>query len=264
MNVSEVFHKVRRLADENSPVILTGMAVSGACLSAYFAAKAGFKASGILRDVNPDGQRVSPISGEVEAYDMTAAEKFLLTYKLYIPAVATLAGTSACMVMATKIGLDRTAAMAGALVVSERTYDQYKDKVKETLGENKHTKIVDAVATDAVTATPLNTSIVVGDGEQLCYDMWSGRFFKGTMEDLKQSVNQVNHELIYGAHASLNQFYLRLGLGPIQQGEEIGWNNKHLLEVDYTAVLKDGKPCIAISFDREPRPRFREEASFDD
>lgn len=263
MNVSGLFTKVRRLADENSPVILTGMAVSGACLSAYFAAKGAFKAHETIV-THPEVSAVD-FDGEVRGRELNTQEKFLLTYKFYIPAVATLAGTSACMILATKIGLDRTAAMAGALVVSERTYDQYKDKVKETLGENKHTKIVDAVATDAVLATPTPPGLVINEGKQLCFDMWSGRYFESTIEDLKQAVNQVNHELIYGAHASLNQFYLRLGLGPIQQGEDIGWNNKHLVELDYTAVLKDNKiPCVGVTFDREPRPRFREEASSND
>lgn len=241
MNVSALFNKFRRFADENSPVILTGMAVSGACISAYLAAKGGIRAAQVLSEREPD---------------LSNQDKFILTYKFYAPAVVTLAGTSACMIMATKIGLDRTAAMAGALVVSERTYDQYKDKVKETLGENKHTKIVDAVAQDRVAATPNNSMIVLGDGDQWCFDMWSGRFFKGTMESLKQAVNEFNHELLYGDYASLTEFYSRVGLDSIQESDNIGWNNDHLLEVIYTSVLKDNKPCIAIQFDKAPMPNF--------
>lgn len=255
MNVSELLNKARRFADENSPVILTGMAVSGACISAYLAAKAGFKSSEILSKT-PDIQAVD-FDGEVRGRELTNQEKFLITYKLYIPAVATLAGTSACMIMATKIGLDRTAAMAGALVVSERTYDQYRDKVKETLGENKHTKIDDAVAQDQVTRTPLPPA-ELSEGEQWCFDRWSGRFFKSSMESIKQSLNQFNEHFLNEDSMSLTDFYNWIGLDEIQQSDYVGWRREDgLLELDITSVLKDNRACIAIGFKRAPMATFQ-------
>lgn len=255
MNVSKLLRNVRRLADDNAPVILTGMAVAGACVSAYLAAKGGFKAHEelVFRPQVPDVD----FDGEVRDRDLNAQEKFLATYKFYIPAVATLAGTSACMIMATKIGLDRTAAMAGALVVSERTYDQYKEKVKETLGENKHTKIDDAVAQDQVAAAHL-APIVLSEGEQYCFDRWSGRFFKSSMEKIKQSLNEFNEQFLKEDYMSLSDFYNWMGLDEIQQSDDIGWKREDgILELDITSVLKDNHACIAIGFKRAPMPTFQ-------
>lgn len=256
MNVSALISKFRRFADENSPVILTGMAVSGAFVSVYLTAKGAFKAAETIREANPDGQRVLP-NGDVVDYDLSTQEKFLLTYKFYAPAAATLLGTSACMVMATKIGLDRTAAMAGALVVTERTYDQYKDKVRETLGEAKHTKVVDAVATDAVNAAPHNPMLIVGEGEQYCFDVWSGRMFKSKMENLERAVNELNADMLIDDTASLSDYYDRVGLDHIQESDNIGWRSDYLLKPKYTSVLHDNKPCIAITFDPIPTARFQ-------
>lgn len=255
MNVTELFNKVRRLADENSPVILTGMAISGAFLSTYFAAKGAFKAAAVLDEYHTI-QAIGE-DGEVHQRRPNTQEKFLLTYKLYVPAAATLAGTSACMIMATKIGLDRTAAMAGALVISERTYDQYRDKVKETLGENKHTKIDDAVAADQVAQAQL-PAIVLGEGEQWCFDRWSGRFFKSSMEEVKQSLNRFNESFLQEDYMSLTEFYNYLGLDEIQQSDYIGWRRDDgILELDITSTLKENRACIAIGFKRAPMPNFQ-------
>lgn len=243
MKISELLRKTRQFADTNSPVILTGMAVSGAFISVYLAAKGGYKASQALSE---------------EAPDMSNQERFIRTYRFYIPAAGVLAGTSACMVMATKIGLDRTAAMAGALVVSERTYDQYKEKTRELLGEPKHTKVRDAIAQDQVAAAPFPSQILLSEGEQWCYDMWSGRYFRSTMEDLKQAVNKLNYELLSQDVQSLSDFYDWVGLDHTQESDNIGWrvDPGRPLEVTFTSVLKGDKACIAFQFEKHPMPGF--------
>ena len=74
----------------------------------------------------------------------TTQEKFILSWKDFAPAVVVGTGTAACMVMATKIGLTRTAALGAALVVLERNNEQYRDKVREVLGKPKDVKVIDA------------------------------------------------------------------------------------------------------------------------
>lgn len=253
MNVSALIGKARRLADENAPVILTGMAVSGAFLASWFTYKGTIKSAGQIIE-----KQLKEIGEGNTSYEPTPLDTLQLTWKNYIPAVAALGGTSACMIMATKIGLDRTAAMAGALVVTERTYDQYKEKVKETLGENKHVKVSDAVAQDRAQSTP-SPQLNLTDGEQICFDEWSGRFFKSSMEKLKSAENDFNKDLLFGSYASLNDYYRRIGLGDVGPGNDIGWNKEGLLEVIYSSVLKDNTPCIVIQFDKGPMSTFQDD-----
>jgi hypothetical protein len=262
MNFSTTVRDFRALLDREAPVILTGMAVSGACLTAYLAAKGAFKANDTLRnelmrreDDRENGFIPPPDDVDVR---LTNAEKFVLTYKFYIPAAATLVGTSGCMIMATKIGLDRTAAMAAAAVVAERTHDQYKDKVKELLGENKHTKVVDSVAKDQVAAIPAGQLPIPPEGMQTFVDAWSGRAITSTRERIEKAVNDFNKEMIYGQYASLTEFYDRIGLPEIEESDSIGWNKDRLLELIYSTTLKDDRAVVVFSFESKPTATFRD------
>ena len=243
------FKDVRKVLDKNSPIILTGMAVSGTFLTAYLTYKGTQKAT--LEIIEAEDPSSGPVS-------LTNQEKFLLTYKFYIPAAGAVIGTSGCMIMATKIGLDRTAAMAGALVIAERANDQYKDKVKEILGENKALKVSDSVASDQVEKMPSHVFGVPNAGEQLFLDAYSGRLLSTTMEKMEKAVNDFNKEMLYGSYASLSDFYSRIGLDDIQESDSIGWNKERLLELVYTTVLKDDKAVVVFAFDKRPSPGFRD------
>lgn len=246
MKISTIFRDLKRVIDSNAPVILTGIAVSGACLTTYLAAKGGNKAARAI---------IAEESKELRL--LTAQEKFITTYKFYAPAAAALVGTTACMVMATKIGLDRTAAVAGAFVIAERANDQYRDKVKELLGENKHTKVVNATAEEDAKTLVVPNTIVLDGQDQVFVDKWSGRPFPSTKEKMQKAVNEFNHEMLYGKYASLSEFYNRIGLEDTEESDDIGWNNNRLLELVYTPVLKDDKAVVYFSFDQKPMPGFQ-------
>lgn len=246
MNIDKLARQVHKYVDDNAPLILTGMAVAGATVTAVFAAQGAYKAANTIAEIEYQPQTPA----------LSNQEKFLLTYKFYLPAVVTLTGTSTCMILATKIGLNRTAAAAAALAVSERTYDQYKDKVKETLGENKHVKVTDELAKEQVAAMPSEAFIINNDGEQVFIDAWSGRTISTTREKIEKAVNDFNKEMIYGGYASLSEFYRRLGLDETTESNDIGWNSENLLELYYTAVLKDDKAVQVFTFDRKPMSTF--------
>lgn len=243
MKIPSVLKTAQHFLDENSPVILTGMALAGLGGSVYLAAKGAFKASQKLSEESPH---------------LGNSEKFLLTYKFYAPAAALMVGTGACMVMATKIGLNRTAALGAALVVTERANDQYRDKVKEILGENKATKIQDAVAQDQVAKIPTTSLVPAREGEQTFIDGWSGRSFSSTMEGVKKCLNEFNHSLMYGDYASLTDFYDLLGLDSTTESDRIGWNSKQLLGLSFTSVLKDDKAVVYFDFATKPKHDFRD------
>lgn len=259
MKINPNIRRVKNILDANSPVILTGIAVAGACLTTYLAARGGMNAKSALDDAlldkrtNADGS----ISGDAE---LTKVEKFTATYKFYAPAAVSLTGTCVSMVMATKIGLDRTAALAGTLIVAERANDQYKDKVKELLGENKHTKVQDAVAKDNVDKMPALPA--PREGEQTFIDAWTGRHFSSTMVQVEKAVNDFNKDMLYNGYASLNEFYHRIDLEPIQEGDQIGWSigdgRDTFLVLAYTTLLKDERAVVSFQFAKKPMPTFRD------
>jgi len=249
-NINSTIKDVQRLLDKNSPVILTGMALFGMGASVYYTYKGTLAAQKAIEE--------KAATEHVDPALFTKADLFVTTYKFYAPAAVAVAGTSACMIMATKIGLNRTAALGAALVVAERGSDQYKEKVKEILGENKHIKVVDEVAKDQVAAMPAGYLPIPREGEQTFVDGWSGRAISSTMETIKKAINEANKEILDYSYISLTDFYERIGLDAIQESSNIGWSTDHLLDVDFTSVLKDDRAVVVMTFKKAPSATFRE------
>ena len=247
--ITKILRSTSQFAQNNSPAILTSVAVAGTITTGILAAQGGMKAHRILLDekIRISLERTGQEENEFDVDLKTAAK---LTAKCYVPAGLTAAGTIAAVIMLNRVGTRRTAAMAAAWAMSERTFTEYKDKVIETIGETKEQRIQDDVVQDRFTKAVENREIVVvGDGRQLCFDMWSGRQFESSYEDIKAAVNRVNYMINNEGYASLTDFYNAIGLPPVAYSDEFGWNTDKLLDVQLTTVLTpDKKPAIGLNF----------------
>ena len=138
--------------------------------------------------------------------------------------------------------------------VSERVFQEYKAKVIATLGENKDRDIRDGVAQDRVNQNLAGQEVIlVGQGQVLCFDMTTGRYFQSTMEDIKRAENKINSELLHHMGASLAEFHDEIGLPATNYTDSVGWGSPEMFKVMFSTVLSpDGRPCIAIDFDRPP------------
>jgi hypothetical protein len=256
-NVSSIVKATQRLLDDNSPLILTGAAVVGVVGTAWLTYKGTVQATRRL-----DHAEIAKRGPEDEEINLdsslTTQDKFLLTWKFYAPAVVAAVGTSACMVMATKISLNRTAALAGALVIAERGSESYKDRVKELLGEKKHTQVVDSLAEEQVARIPAGYLPTPRDGEQTFIDARTGRNLSTTREKMDKAVNALNAEMLEYTYASLTDFYEKIGLDPVQDSDNVGWNSSRLVKLSYTAVMKDDRAVQVFTFEREPMLDFRD------
>lgn len=234
----------RKLVSDNSPVILTAVAVAGVVTTAVLAAKGGAKAH---QDV---------LNYESEHLDnITLVDEAKLTYRYYIPALATGAATIACIIGANTISTKRSAALASAYGLTEFAFKEYRDKVVEHIGESKETKIHDDVMADAIARNPINDTqiILTGAGKALFLDNFTERYFESDMESVRRAVNDINEQIFGQEYASLNDFYNLLGIKGSKLGEELGWAQSNKLEVRYSAALTDdGRPCVVIDFRKEP------------
>ena len=151
--------------------------------------------------------------------------------------------------------------MAAAYSISEKAFSEYKEKVIEKIGENKEQKVRDEIAQDQVNRNPVSTRevIITGNGDVLCYDSITGRYFQSNVESLRKAMNDTNHQIINDMYASLNDFYNRIGLPMTPYASEVGWNADRLLELQFSTVLsEDGRPCISVSYPLSPiRDYFR-------
>lgn len=245
ISLTDMAKNVGKFTTDNSPVVLTAIGVTGVVTTSVLAAKGGMKAADILRD---------------EDVTLTTQEKALKTWKCYIPAVSSGALTCTAIVASTQIGNRRAAAMAAAYTLSEKKVNEYRNKVAEVVGEKKAEEISEQIHRDNIEKTYSDDVVIMTNGDQLCYDSMSGRYFMSEMEALKYGMNRVNHQINNDGYASLNDFYDHIGLDRTAMGEEVGWRSEKLLDIHFTSTLApNGKPAICMEYRTEPvRNYFRQ------
>lgn len=260
MDFGILFKRAGKVAADNSPAILTAIGVTGTLATAYLAAKGAFKAAEVLGEA-AEAKKSNLGEGFDAEIDgpLTTQDMFELTWKLYVPAAASAALTVAAIIGAAQINDRRTAAMASAYSVVEKSYAEYRAKAVEKAGKKKEQEIRDEIAQEQVNAHPVSktTLIVTKRGDTLCYDRWTDRWFTSDMESLRKAVNDFNAQLISSTYASLSDFYHLIGLPSTRESDYIGWNTDKLLEVDFSGVIDEhGEPAIAFDFRTKPLGRF--------
>ena len=245
MDIKKIRNSIVDTVSDKSPEILIGFGLAGMLTSTILAVKATPKALDILKQ---------------EDRELSKVDKVKLTWKCYAPAAIGYCASAACIIGANSVNAKRNAVLAGAYKLSESALLEYRDKVKEVIGEEKEREIKDSIAQDRVDKTPEKRQevLVAGNGDTLCYDMHSGRYFKSNMEEIKGIANKVNYKLMQDNFLSVNDFYEELGLEPTVTGYDFGWNVEDgLIELYFTSTLTEaGQPCLALHFDNMPRMGF--------
>lgn len=265
-------NKLKYLADENAPALLTALGVSGTVVTAVLTGRATFKAAEIIEkgnfnklselvhddsNVREDG---SDLSAEALSADhLSTEEKVKLVWKCYIPPAVSCVITITSIIMAHRVSSGRLAAVLASSAVTERAFSEYKEKIQQKFGERKATEVRDEIAQDRVTNNPVENSqvIMTGTGDVLCYDNLTGRYFTSSMEKLRGSENNINHQLLHSSHASLTEFFELVGLAPTTFTDSVGWCMDIPLKVEFSTCLStDGRPCIAIDFNPMPKTGY--------
>lgn len=254
MTFKELAKRAEKLVFDNSPSILTAIGVTGTVTTAYLTGKATFKAADILtREQKTLDNKYK--AGEPD-HVLDFKEKATLVWKLYIPAIGTGVLTIVCIICANRIGTRRAAAVAAAYSISEKAFAEYKDKVVKQIGEGKEKKVRDEIAQDRVNQNPVGNRIVLsgkGNGDILCYEAFTDRYFKSDMETIKKAQNELNFEILNNSYATLSDFYRLVGLPNTSMSSEVGWNSDKIMELNITTVLsEDDVPCISIDYDVAP------------
>lgn len=249
MTLAQIVKRAEKLIIDNSPVILSALGVTGTLTTAYLTGRASFKAADVIADEQ------YRLDHKAKNHILDFQEKLELIWKLYIPAIGTGTLTVACVVCANRISNSRAAALATAYTISEKAFTEYSDRVIERFGPSKEREVRDSVAQDHVTNNPVSERevIIAGSGEVLCYDAYTDRYFKSSMEELKKAQNDLNYMLITDTVASLTDYYNKVGLPRTAFSDDVGWTSDNILEVDYSTTLsEDGRPCICITFRVDP------------
>lgn len=259
MSLAGKLKVIEKLAIDNSPVILTAIGVAGTIGTAILAHRAGTKARRIMDDVQIEFDNHPKVRVGVE--ELSKKETFKLVWIAYIPPVVSGAATVGAIVMANHIGTKRAAALAAAYTISEKAYTEYREKVIERIGEKDERDMRNSIVQDRVRQMPPSEAnvLMVGGGDHLFMEMYTGRYFRSDMQAVKKAVNEINFKINAEGYASVSDFYDILELPHTSVSDEMGWNRDKLMDVNYDPVLSDtGQPCVGISFMTGPvRDYFR-------
>jgi hypothetical protein len=258
VNLPELFNKIN-VKGVDTQTMLTGMGITGVVTTAYFAGRGSFKAAEILERENQRRIATAMEGPDKEEPLLSTKEKAKLVWPCYVPAIGVGATTITSIVLANHTASKKIAALTVASGISERALHEYKTKVIEKIGENKERTIRDEIAQDRVNKNPpTNTQVLMAsEGDVLCFDQITGRYFMSTMEKIRRAENRINFEIINHMYASLSAFYDEVGLAPTTYSDEVGWNGNEVFEVKISTVLSpDNRPCLAVDFARAPFPEY--------
>lgn len=246
------------------PEIFAGLGIGGIFGTALFSAEATVKS---VRDVDEKKKELGR--------DLTPKEVFKLCWKRYIKTAVLATASAACVVASDSIHASRGAALATALALSETTLKELTAKIPEIVGEEKAQEIKDAVLDEKIAKTKVpgdisggvemrpvegtNEVIMVDTQEVLCCDIRFERYFKSSKSKIEEAENAINREINRCGYASLNDFYMALGLTPTGGGDELGWNSDRdgYLDIKFSSkIAPNGMPCLVIDYWLGPKEDY--------
>lgn len=245
------------IVQQNSPTVLSAIAVVGVAATGYLAVKAGFDSAKKIED----DRYAKSVAREATKppVELTPQEKALLVWKLYIPAVGVGALTIGCIVASNRIAVRRLATLAAAYGVLSGDFDEYRNKAAELLGDKKAKTIDDKMAEEKIhkNPPPVNSPQVLQPGEAWFQDLSSGQNFIATRDRIEKARNDFNWYLMNEGYADLNDWYSQLGIEGTNVGNQLGWREEAKVDVVFTPILlPDATTATGIALRPEPKPDF--------
>lgn len=261
--ITQKFGRQLLLAEKGAPKWLFAAGIAGTVVSTVLACKATLKLEGKLEDMQNDindiKSRPAPTNGV--AIDVKQDRKDLAyayakgsadIIKLYAPAVVvgtiSIAALTKSHVMLTQRNMALTAAF-GALQTS---FDQYRERVKEEIGEEKERDIHNGIVREKVTVDGKVKTVAVkkpgfGSPYARVFDELNRNWTKNA--DLNRNFilcqqNHLNDLLQARGHVFLNEAYDLLGMERTPAGQAVGWvvnnpNGDGMIDFGIYAVYED-------------------------
>lgn len=251
MGVKELVTIGKQFVVKNAPTIMTVIGGIGFVATIFETADRVPKAKAALNKAAWTEEGYPP-------KELSVRDKAKIVAPIVWPVAACGIFSLSCFFMANHVNLKRTAAALAAYRISEDSLKGLKEAAIKTVGEKKTEEILDTQDADKVRKSQPqeSTIIITGGGDQLCYDSLSGRYFRSTIEKIRQAQNEVNYRLNREDWMSLNEFYDYLDLPSIDIGDKLGWNLRDktdMLDIRFSSTLTDkGEPALVMTYDVVP------------
>lgn len=198
---------------------------------------------------------------ELETEKLTVAETVKTTWKCYIAPLSICISSLACLIGGNIIDARKIAELSAAYSLSEDIFREYKNKVIETMGEEKE-KTIQEEADKKIFDKSENTSTEISlasFGDFPCYDKYSKSVFWSTKEKIGAIINKLNFQMLNENYISLSDYCFEFGLDIDDVvGDQFGWNvNDGYLEPVFSTIELNneyvhGRPVLLVKLNRDP------------
>lgn len=201
---------------------------------------------------------------------LTKKEIVKVVAPIYIPVAALDVAAIACIMGANTLNQRQQATLMSAYALVERTYSQYKGKVKELYGDEVHENVVKNMEVEelkpcysSVHDPFQHSSVDFGDSDteekHLFYDQFSMRYFNATFAQVLQAEYHLNRNfLLHDGENYVNEFYDFLGLDEKPEYSGFGWwVCEEYLWIDFNHIkttMDDGLEVWIIEMVNDPTP----------
>ena len=267
-NFGNIFRPIAKQVSKYGPEIAVGVGIAGMITTTILAVKATPKSLRLIeaekKRRNHEIKEEAKESGKdtVGLIDrLSILDTVKVAWKPYIPAMISGALSIGCIVGASTVHVKRNAALATAYQLAANTLSDYKEKVIETIGEEKEREVqkkVDAKKVERINSTEPS---FVRKGKPLCIEPISGRPFEMDLEDVKAAINRLNYRLTGGMEEciSLSEWYDEIGLKHTDVSDYMGWNiySDGLITVtEVPSSTDDGELCWVLEYAVLPHYKY--------
>lgn len=290
-----IFLKAQKFIIKNAPTILAAMGAVGTVAAVVMSSDSALKAKRIIeveefKNQNRDlcdkylpedtdsKESVKDICATMQSRGMTeteiksieydntkstlsTADKALIYAKAYAPTAIMTAASIFCIFGGNHISKQRIASLAGAYILKETAFEEYKQKAEEMLGKKKADKISDDIIQNHINQNPpteqntLQPNLSNPVQLSLWYDETSNRYFYSNAEYIRRAELEANRMLDKNGFVGINDVYSILGIEEIPLGDDMGWqkdmNGEVIIEIG-TALLGPDIPCGTIKMEVRP------------
>ena len=259
-------NKVGIFLKNNKTSILTVASVAGVFGTAVLTARGQMKADEILSDyyaveILPDAVEEEDPE-EKEWVPIPFKERMKLTWKCYIPSGIAGLLTIASIVGSQYISNKQIAALSASVAMLVANRDQLEDAVRRKYGEDALNELKQSLKL----RTPSKEYIQIyaeetGKGKLLCYEGYSGRWFRSEEDEVVRVINEFSERYKNGENLSLNDLYNMLGISESHFGWIYGWVDPECCGCCHCESREDGIPMFVT---RVYEPEYKEDVLYID
>jgi len=281
--MGDILYKIGGFFKKNSAEICIGLGAGGLVTSTVLAVRATPKAVEAIKE-EKERQDIP------EDQKLPFKDKVKVTYKYYLPAAGAMAGGLTGVGLGTHIYRkqrkelqEANASLGLALGAAEAGIATYQKEIEERCGKEAAQEACEKATDDAVKYLNQQETInkkkptvrdveQTGDGDQLYYDPFLGKFFRSSNEAIYTAAAQLNAYITGNLEpcASYNDLLDYMNRSGTGFAEEFGWNMFQLVEgtrkgqgpvwpriMNRGVTAPWGEPALSLEFEREPICPFK-------